>query len=341
MALRDIRGHQSIRRLLAQAAMRDTLPPCLVFSGPVGVGKRRLALALAAVLNCDHEPDAAAPAPDACGTCRACRRIARGVHTDVVVVEPGDTGTIRVDVIRSLIDQAMFRPFEGRRRVVIIDDADLLVPQAQNALLKTLEEPPDASVFLLVTSRPHLLLPTVRSRCPELRFGGLPAGEIVDLLVREHAYDRGEAQAAAGSADGSVARALEAGSGDHLQARESVTAVLRALAPAPNPKRRLEVGKDLADARRGGRSSATTDRETLTRRLRVLGALLRDLQVLSSRGESVWLSNRDMEPELTELARSYGAERARCGFFSVDRAVHALTRNASPKIVADWLALRL
>ena len=339
MALRDIRGHQSIRRLIAQAAMRDTLPPCLVFSGPAGVGKRRLALALAAVLNCDVGPDATAP--DACGTCRACLRIARGVHTDVIIIEPGDTGSIKVDVIRSLIDRAMFRPFEGRRRVVIVDDADLLVPQAQNALLKTLEEPPDASVFLLVTSRPHLLLPTVRSRCPELRFGGLPAAEIVDLLMLEHAYKRGEAQAAAGSADGSVSRALEAGSGEHLQARESVTAVLRALAPAPNSKRRLEVGKNLAEARRGGRSSASADRETLTRRLRVLGALLRDLQVVSSRGESAWLSNADIERELKELARSYDAERARCGFVSVDRAVHALTRNASPKVVADWLALRL
>ena len=341
MTLRNITGHASIRQLIARAVTRDTLPPCLVFTGPDGVGKRRLALAVAELLNCEALAGGGEETTsDACGECRSCQRIQRGVHTDVLLIEPGETGAIKVDAIRAVVDQAAFRPFEGRRRVVIIDDADRLVPAAQNALLKTLEEPPDGSVFLLVTSRPHMLLPTVRSRCPDLRFGALSTTDIVELLVERHEFDAAAAQAAAASADGSLSRALETGSADYLQARQSAAAVLRMLAPSPNPKRRLEAGKELTGGRRGGKSSAAADRETLTRRLRALGTLFRDLHVVSSRGEPAWLSNTDLADELNELARSYAGDRARRGYASVDRAVQALARNASPKVVVDWLTLQ-
>ena len=344
MALSDIKGHASLRRLIARAVARDTLPPCLVFTGPDGVGKRRVAVAVAELLNCTAVAaprGGTAASPDACGKCGACQRIARGVHVDVIIIEPGETGSIKVDAVRTAVNEAAFRPFEGRRRVVIIDDADRLVPEAQNALLKTLEEPPAASVFLLVTSRPHLLLATVRSRCPELRFGGLSTEEIGDILVSRHQFDPTAALAAAASADGSAARALEAGSGDSLEERHIAAEMLEVLASAPNPKRRLETGKQLAGVRRGGRSSAAADRETLTRRLRALATLLRDLQVLSARGDRAWLANTDSAEELVGLVPAYDIDRAVRGFACVDRAIAALTRNASPKVVVDWLALQL
>ena len=98
MALRDIKGHTSIRELIARAVARDTLPPSLVLTGPDGVGKRRLALAVAELLNCDARPEAAQADWDACGESRACQRIRRGVHADVLLVEPGDTGhLVRTD----------------------------------------------------------------------------------------------------------------------------------------------------------------------------------------------------------------------------------------------------
>ena len=341
MRLGAIRGHAAVRRLLARAVARDRLPPSLVLSGPDGVGKRQVAVGLAELLNCEAVRDAgAAGGPESCGECPPCRRIARGVHADVIEVAPGDTGTIKVDAVRGVVEQAAYRPFEGRRRVVIVDDADRLVAEAQNALLKTLEEPPPASVFLLVTHRPHLLLPTVRSRCPELRFGGLATDEVADVLVGECGVAPAAAPAAAAAADGSVSRALEAGSDEYLQARESAAAALRTLAAGPPAKRRLEAGKDLVGARRA-KSSAATEREALTRRLRALGTLLRDLQVVSAAGDRAWLANGDLVDQLEALSRSYGAERAERGFETVDRAVAALARNASPRIVVDWLTLRI
>ena len=342
MRLGAVRGHAAVRRLLARAVARDRLPPSLVLSGPDGVGKRQVAVGLAELLNCEAVRDAGdgAGVPESCGACPPCRRIARGVHADVLAVAPGDTGTIKVDAVRGVVEQTAYRPFEGRRRVVIVDDADRLVAEAQNALLKTLEEPPPASVFLLVTHRPHLLLPTVRSRCPELRFGSLATDEVVDVLVGECGVAPPAAPAVAAAADGSVARALEAGSDEYLQARESAAAALRALAAAPPPKRRLEAGKDLVGPRRA-KSSPATDREAVTRRLRALGTLFRDLQVVSADGDRAWLANADLADQLEALSRSYGAERAGRGFETVDRAVAALARNASPRIVVDWLTLQI
>src|SRR5438876_275216 len=181
MPFRAITGHRPLLELLARAIARGTLPPSLIFAGPEGVGKRLTATALAQALNCEQGPGI-----DGCGDCPACKRIARGVHADVLVIEPGESGSIKLDQVREAIERSAYRPFEGRRRLVAIDQADALVDVAQEALLKTLEEPPPASVFVLITSRPDVLLPTLRSRCQRLRFGPLSAADVADVLIRDH-----------------------------------------------------------------------------------------------------------------------------------------------------------
>ena len=124
-----------------------------------------------------RRPDGELPI-DACGKCRACDRIARGVHVDVIVLEPDDRASIKIDVVRDMLSRTGYRPFEGRRRVVLIRDADTLDQESQNALLKSLEEPPPGTMFILTTAVPGMLLPTVRSRCMRLRFGRLTAAEM-------------------------------------------------------------------------------------------------------------------------------------------------------------------
>ena len=187
MPLRDITGHQRLVELLGRSIAGGTLPPSLLFAGPAGATKRQTALAVAQTLNCldlRRVTDASGqPITDACGICASCVRIQRGVHPDVVIVEPGDTGAIRIDQIREVVERTAYRPFEGRRRVVVIDEADALMAPAQNALLKTLEEPPSLSAFILVTTRPDMLLPTVRSRCIRLLFTE-PGAEEIDVEAR-------------------------------------------------------------------------------------------------------------------------------------------------------------
>jgi DNA polymerase-3 subunit delta' len=333
MPFRAITGHRPLLELLARATARDTLPPSLLFAGPEGVGKRLTALALAEALNCER-PIASTDGRDACGECAACKRIARGVHADVLVVEPGDSGSIKIEQVRDVIDRAGYRPFEGRRRVVIIDQADALGPNAQDAILKTLEEPPPASVFVLITDRPDMLLPTVRSRCQRLRFGPLSPAEVAAVLVRDHEMSPTEAHAAAAAAGGSIGRALDGSAEDAIDARDAAAALLKGAAATVDPLRRLQGAKALV-------GTGTADRDELARRLLAMSSLIRDLGLLQSQADDRTLANADLKPQLQSLLRSFDGDRTLHAFSVVDRALWALDRNASPKIVADWVALNI
>jgi DNA polymerase III subunit delta' len=328
----DVLGHARPMGLLARSIARGSLPPSLLFTGPEGVGKKLVARAVAGALNCLSPREG-----DACGTCAACRRIEKGTHPDVITIEPEDSGSIKIDQVRPAIAATAYRPFEGRHRVVIVDEADRLGVEAENSLLKSLEEPPPASVFILVTSRPEMLLPTIRSRCSQLRFGRLSAGEVARFLTDRHGVADDEAHAIAAVADGSPGRALEAGSKAYRDARASALAALQAVAAATSPKVRLQAATGLT----AGKPSSATERDALAARIAMLASLLRDLAVLSQGGSVAQLANGDLAGALGQVSAAFGSERALKGFAAADRAVAALRRNASPKIVAAWLAVHL
>src|SRR5262245_16196954 len=301
MPFRDIATDRRNVQLLSRSVSRGTLPPSLIFAGPSGANTRLTAVAVAQALNClaphttESQSASADALPfDACGTCAACVRIARGVHPDVLIAEPGDSGTIKIDQIRDLVDRAAYRPFEGRRRVVIVDEADALVTAAQNALLKTLEEPPPSSVFILVTARPDVLLPTVRSRCIRLVFGERASDEIdpdaYDVAVR----------------------------------------VLAQSASGPEGKR-LDGAKDLLAKTGGG---AASDREQAAAHLKAMAALLRDIAVIAARADAVTLSNAATRTAAERLVPVYRGERGVRAHAAIDRALEAIASNVGVKVVA-------
>jgi DNA polymerase-3 subunit delta' len=355
MSFREIVGHRRLKRLLARAAHSGTLPPSLVFAGPDGVGKKQVAYALAQALNCSQPIEGAAGERDGCGTCASCSRIARGVHPDVLLVRrPEDKTAIVISQTRDLIRQVGYRPFEARYRVVVIDGADELGSDSQDALLKTLEEPPARNVFVLVTSRPNLLSTTVRSRCCLLRFAPLAAAEIADALVGSQGLSSADAGAAAALSGGSFARAMGAGAGERAQARAVATAVLMETARSTDVRARLAVSAALlkSTGRKGKDTSGDTEkdsegksggagRESVAARLSAMVSLLRDLAVLITRAPETALVNLDLRADLESLARHYDRDRLARAFSAVGRSLGALERNASPKIVADWLALQL
>ena len=337
MPFRTIAGHTRLVSLLARVIARDSMPPAVLLAGPAGVGKRLTALAIAQAINCQQPRSSPEFERDACGECASCRRIARGVHPDVIVVEPGDSGSIKIEQLRDVIDRSQYRPFEGRRRVVIIDEADAAGADAQSALLKTLEEPPSASVFILVSSIPDALLPTVLSRCPRLRFGPLTPAEVARVLMREHGYSEADARAAAADADGSIGRALELRSEDLSEARDAAQRILQETARSDDPVRRINIARELTE----GKGTPAEERNRLAVRLRSLGSLLRDVGIIASRADRGMIANADLETQLDKLSSSYDPDRTLRAYAAVDRALTALDRNASPKVVADWLLLEL
>lgn len=336
MPFSELVGHARPLGLLARSVARGTLPPSLLLTGPAGVGKRCAAVAVAQALNCLAPVRDGALPIDACGRCSPCRRIAKGSHPDFLLLEPGESGNIKIDPVREALEATAYLPFEARVRVVVIDDAEQVLPEAQNALLKSLEEPPRATVFVLVTSQPETLLPTIRSRCSRVRFGRLAAGEVAGLLIKREKMDPVEAHAAAAVAEGSPGRAIERRTRGFRTAREAALAALRAAAGTGGWPERMRAATLLAP-----KSGTSGEREELATRVRLLATLVRDAALVRQQGSVRPLANADLAEEIERLAPAFDAGRAVRAFEAADQALAALRRNASPKIVAPWLVVHL
>jgi len=326
MPLAAIVGHRATSDLLRAAVAARRVPHTLLLSGPAGVGKHAVAMALAQAVNCPNMRDG-----DACGVCPTCRRIALGHHADVVVIDQGEKASIGVEPVRDrLLGVVGYRPFEGARRVFIIDPADLMTPQTQDALLKTLEEPPSTTIIVLVSAYPDTLLATVRSRCRRLRFGPLSDAEVARVLVDRCHVDRASAVALAARAGGSVGAALAEQDGHASDDREAAVALL-ASASRDGTAGRLRAAQQIAK-----HGSKRRDREALGARLAIMTSLLRDLAAVSVGARDV-----DLDPDIAALRRGYDAQRATAAFHALAQAQVWLERNAGPKIIADWVALHL
>ena len=331
---REVIGHTAAVGLLRQAVARGRVPQSLLFAGPEGVGKRAVALALAQAVNCPVRRTAGVD--DACGTCATCTRIARGIHTDVVVIDKGEEASIKIKPLRERVLEVIgYRPFEADRRVYIIDPADEMTGEAQDALLKTLEEPPSAAILILVTAYPDTLMATIQSRCRRIRFGPLPESDVARVLVERLKVDRAKAGELAAVSGGSVTQALAAKQRDLVADRAAALGLVEA------GHARQRVGDKLkAAATLAKHDSDRRDREALSDRLAIAASLLRDLTVLgvdSTRG----LANADIEAKLRPLVTTYDLPRLTESYAAINLAQEALGRNASPKIVADWLALTI
>ncbi|MCY4583584.1 MAG: DNA polymerase III subunit delta', partial [Chloroflexi bacterium] len=199
---------QTLERSLAEGRLHHAY----LFAGPAHLGKTTLAVQFAQALNCDADDSP-------CGVCPGCTRIAEGNHADVRFVSLGEnTASIGIEAVRDIINSAHLRPYEGRTRVFIITEADLLTRDAANALLKVLEEPPDDVVLILVGVSLDNLLPTVRSRCQTLYFRPLPVQAVNRILRDEHGVSEEQAEVLARLSRGCVGWAIAATGDDRLYA---------------------------------------------------------------------------------------------------------------------------
>jgi DNA polymerase-3 subunit delta' len=241
MSFDAILGQEPAKKTLEQALRSGKVHHAYRFEGPPGVGKGLTALAFARALLCDR------PTPLACESCTACKRAATfaeqepqlPAHPDLLIVERGlyrsvlqasETSGISIEQVRRIVlSRAGFAPHEGRAVVCIVRAADELTVSAANALLKTLEEPPARSFFLLLTSKPSRLLDTIRSRTLPVRFGPLPDAVVARLLAA-----RGMDEKLAPLAQGSMEQALALADSEALAVREGFASQLLSGLEAPD-----------------------------------------------------------------------------------------------------------
>jgi DNA polymerase-3 subunit delta' len=319
---------------LRSALRRGALHHAYLFGGPDGVGKATAARLLAQAANC--EGPGAPTQGDACGACGPCRKIEKGLHPDVVVLaeervmakagrwEPKGGRTpskdIVVDQVRDLVDHRLaLKRFEGRRRFVIIDPADAMNPQAQNALLKTLEEPPEGTTLVLVASSPDALLPTIRSRCLRVPFAPIP-GPLLAARLEAEGHPPEKARLAAALAGGSLGRALLADD-DVLAAEAEAVRAAAVLDPG-------DAGAWLAFARDHG-----GDREEAGALCALLLLWLRDVAAVQAGGAGLALA------DLGEATRGAAAALSPAEVLrrrrEVARTAAALRQNAAPVLALE------
>ncbi len=199
-------GHETTSDYLRKSISEEKFPHAVIFSGEEGVGKRLAAEICAASLLCENSTGG-----EPCGVCENCRLVAAKTHPDFYVVEAEESKTarnIKIGQIRDLQSEAALRPINSKRRVMIIDGAELMNNAAANCLLKTIEEPPSQTIFILLTASRSNLLMTIRSRCVTVNFDKISAGEIKNALILR-GVEESEAENLSIISDGSLGRALK------------------------------------------------------------------------------------------------------------------------------------
>jgi len=321
MLLKNLIGNEQLVGLLR----RNPLPPASLFQGPDGIGKRAAALALAALTNCRHPVE-----HELCGSCSSCVKAEAGSHPDIRLFIP-DKNVIKIDMMRELSREAYYRPFEGKARFFVVDEAAKMNEEAANSLLKTLEEPPATSHLVLVSAFPHRLLSTIRSRCQTFTFRPLARSEIAAYLSATGRSEESEPRAA--FADGSIGRALSLNLEELIRDRDLVLDVFSAWTAT----RSFEEIFKRAEA-----SPLKTDlknRERTKDLLQLLHRLAEDLYFILV-GTPDRLINLDRRSELEKLSRQLTLDAISNLLYHIAQSYWDVDHYVSPLMAFETLWLR-
>ncbi|HLA27686.1 MAG TPA: DNA polymerase III subunit delta' [Syntrophales bacterium] len=322
MSFRDIFGHEKQIAHLQSSMVQNRAPHAFLFYGMEGIGKKTTAIAFAKALNCRANDR------DACDACDACRKADHKNHLDIITLE-AEGQYIKIQAIRDLQERMKFKPWEGKRRVCIIDEADRMNEAAANALLKTLEEPPSANILILVTARPSHLPATILSRCRQVGFNPPVEETVASFLQTRLSIDTQAARLLAASSGGSIARALEMQSGSYLSARNELMDILTA-GQMQDPLKRLSRLASLGQ-----------DRDEALERLSILRICYRDAMIYKETGETVSLINQDRIDIIKSLAGRLSTKDILSNIKSIDRAVGAVEQYADKTLTLEVMMFRV
>jgi DNA polymerase-3 subunit delta' len=329
MPFRDIIGHQLTIASLQTAVARQRLAHAYLFHGESAIGKRSTALRFAQALNCER--DFPGEAIDACGACRSCQQIEARTHPDFFVIEPDSelaTPQIKIEQVREIEQQIMYRPLIGERKICLIDDADRMTIGAANALLKTLEEPPDHSLFLLITSRPAALPATIRSRCQSLRFATPARTQVEAALILKRETPPADARLLAIISEGRIGEALSA---DAKETRARQRELLELVRPPSlqSVTALLSAAEALAKADRAPEILAW------------LARWIRDLVIVQIGGDRDQLLHLDELPTLEVYARQAGTDSLLDLLQDIEKTEQQATRHLNLQMALENILLRL
>ena len=273
MPFRDCIGHQTSIAFLQSAVTHERLAHAYLFHGEDAIGKRLTAIRLVQALSCEQPPEV--EGLDSCGACRSCLQIQARTHPDFFIIEPDPeqaSQQIKIEQVREIEHQIMYRPLIGERKICLIDNADRMTIGAANALLKTLEEPPAHSLFLVISSRLAALPATIRSRCQALRFTTPARTQVEAALILKRELPPAEARFLAIISEGRIGEALNANLKDTRARQQELMDLVR-------PASLQSIGSILSSAEAIAKADRAQDM------LAWLARWIRDLVLLQVRGD--------------------------------------------------------
>jgi DNA polymerase-3 subunit delta' len=317
----EIVGQNRVVRILIRMLERGRMAHAMLFTGIDGCGRRTTATVLAMTLNCRN-----LDAGVSCGHCGSCRKILSGNHPDVVsIVAAG--AYIKIDQIRALRKQLRFAPIEGGYRIIIVNDAHKMNPEASNALLKTLEEPPDDTHIVLTAPETNDLVETIVSRCQHVAFRPIGANTIAAFLQEQESMAPDTARCIALLAGGSLGKALGADAQNWAARRSTLMKTLATISDAPLPAL-FDFAEDLS-----------SDKNKIQETLGLVSLWYRDL--LMSKLCPHHVLNKDYDADIVKNASRYDVGdilRKLSAVFSTQRNI---SRNANSRLALDVLSLQL
>lgn len=336
MLFDDLYGQTEIKKILTDMIANDRVGHAFVFCGPDGIGRKSFAKAFAAALMCNHRADEEA---SPCGTCVGCTLMRNGTNPDYIVIEEEHgKSTLGVETVRGMQEDLAKAPEYGRRKVYVIDCAERLTAQAQNALLKTIEDPPEYAVVILICSNISMLIDTVRSRVVRLDFARNSDREVLRVF-REHSCESRQGgednpstdeELICAYADGIIGRALEIQNFDQFrQLRERLAEILRLLCQGKTSF--LLDFSELFDKNQAHKEFLFFS----------LNSFFRDVMMMSRFANQTELQNVQFRDTIKKLADSVGYHKSAACIAIIGEAWAMLGRNVNYKLTVDSTAIRL
>lgn len=326
MSFKDIVGQEKAVNILLKSLKEDKVSPSYIFVGSEGVGKKFTAVEFAKTINCLNVNNNL----EACEICNVCNKINKQCCPDLKIIEP-IKGSIKIEQIRELRREIDLKPFEYRKKIYIIDQAEEMTIEASNCLLKTIEEPPDYAIIILICINTDSILPTIISRCRLIKFRLIDSSKIRKILFNKVNLQESKAELVSKLAQGSIGKAFKLISDkEYFNRREKLLDYLNKVLPGKYDSNFfINIEKILMDI------------NNIEEMLEIILLWYRDILIIKELGIKEYIINSDKIEELKEKSRVYSKEMLIDILDYIEQIKEFMKKNINRRLVSERLYLKM